>query len=233
MKKKIILLTLVLLPLLLAEGTMAAGISTRALTPADLKFGNIPKAQTVAAQVTSTINLVKKVAAGAIARCPVIESKIQIKVSNFDNSKVRHMQAYQTLKDKLSAMSDRLVARGIDVTALKADLAVLDTKIKKFSDDYATYVSLLKQGQESVCGKSAGQFKLELKEAQTALKTVNADALDIRAYYNTTIKAEIARVRAIIKAMSAGNSTSSPAAPQSALPNPDLIESTTVNNLTQ
>ncbi|MFA6228006.1 MAG: hypothetical protein WC668_02355 [Patescibacteria group bacterium] len=233
MKKKIFLLILVSLSLLLAESALAVGTSTGALTPADLKFGKIPKAQTAAAQVTSTINLVKKVAAGAIARCPVIESKIQIKVSGFDNSKVRHMQAYQTLKDKLSAMSDRLVTRGVDVTALKAALAVLDTKIKKFSDDYAAYVALLKQGQESVCGQSAGQFKAKLKEAQTALKTVNADVLDIRAYYNTAIKAEIAKIRIAIKAMSGGASTSSPAAPQSALPGQDQTESTATNALTQ
>ncbi|MFA6594071.1 MAG: hypothetical protein WCT16_02325 [Candidatus Buchananbacteria bacterium] len=221
MKKKIFLLILALLPLLLAEGVMAAGSSTGALNAADLKFGKVPKPQAVAAQATATVNLIKKVAAGAIARCPVIESKIQIKVSNFDNSKVRHMQAYQALKDKLSGMADRLAARGIDVTALKADLAVLDVKIKKFNDDYATYIALLKQSQESVCGKSAGQFKTQLKEAQTALKTVNADALDIRTYYNTTIKAEIAKIRAAIKAAAAGTATSSPAAPQSAMPNLD------------
>lgn len=197
-----------------------AATSTGALSPQDLKVGNIPRASVVKEikeKVASTTAAIKKAVAGAIARCPVVESKIQIKSSNFDNNKVRHLQAYQNLSDKLSAMADRLAQRNVDVAKLKADIAVLDQKIAKFSDDYAVYIGKLKDTQSYACGKTAGQFKTKLKESHAALKVVNQDAQDIRSYYNTTIKADIAALRAQIKS-EAAISSSSPAAPQAAMP---------------
>lgn len=228
MNRKFILATAALV-LFLSPLMAGAATSTNSWTPDKLKLGNIPSPEALKEKLTSTTAAVKKAVAGAVARCPVIESKIQVRVSGFDNTKVKHMQVYQNLSNRLSVVADRLAARGLDVAKFKADLAVLDQKIQKFNDDYATYIATLKDSQSSACGKTSSQFKAKLKEAHMALKPVNTDALDIRNYYNTTIKADIAALRAVIKAQ-AGNSSSSPAAPQAVLPKLEGVTSSAAIN---
>lgn len=139
-------------------------------------------------------------AKGAIKGCAVIGSKIQAKVTSFDNTKLKHLSVYANLKDRLSKLADRLTARGADVSALRADLLALDQKIAKFSADYAAYMSRFKVGQDAVCGKPEATFKIKLKEAKTALQLVHKDAADIRAFVNTTIKSDINKIRAGFKA---------------------------------
>lgn len=152
------------------------------------------------ATASPILDMARTAVKGAIARCPIIESKIQVKVTAFDNTKMKHLNVYGNLKDRLTTVADRLTARGVDVTALRADLAVLDQKIAKFSTDYAAYITKLKASQESVCGKSSAEFKAKLKETKTALQLMHLDTLDIRTYVATVIKAEINKIRISLKA---------------------------------
>lgn len=168
------------------------------------------------AQGTSTVNakLSAKIASttaaikGALARCPVVESKIQVKATNFDNNKVKHLEIYSKVKERLVSITDKLAAKGIDVTSLRATLVVFDQKITKFSDDYAIYIGKLKESQVFVCGKSEGDFRTKLKDAKTALAQVHKDAVDIRTYYAQTVKPEINKIRALLRAP---KTTSTPA----------------------
>ena len=161
------------------------------------------------AKVSSTSAAVK----GVLARCPVIESKIQVKSTNFDNNKIKHLDAYGKVKDRLVVLADKLASKGVDVSNLKAYLAIFDQKIKKFSDDYAIYIGKLKESQAFVCGKSEGQFRAKLKEAKTAMAQVHKDAVDIRTYYAQTLKPEVNRIRAVLRGQnSTSTSTTTPAA---------------------
>jgi len=146
----------------------------------------------VATRITERVNEAVK---GVIARCAVIESKVQSKTSVFDNSKVRHLEIYANVKNRIIAISGKLAAKGLDLTVLNSYLAVLDQKIKKFSDDYAVYVNKLKESQNFVCGKSEGDFRGKLKEARTALAQVHKDAVDIRTYYAQVLKPELNRLK--------------------------------------
>jgi hypothetical protein len=150
--------------------------------------------QDVGANTTSQ-NAIQKAVSGAIERCPMIESRIQIKVGDFDNNKIRHMEAYANMRERLAKVDTKLVEKSIDTSELKSYLVVLDSKIKKFASDYAAYIGSLKESQVAVCGKSRGQFLAELKKAKTALKVVHQDALDIRSYYVSTIKPELQELR--------------------------------------
>lgn len=140
-----------------------------------------------------------KAVKGALARCPIVESKIQVKVTSFDNMKMKHLTVYANLKERIAKVADRLTARGVDVAALRASLAVLDQKIAKFNADYASYIAKLRGIQESACGKSQGEFMAKLKEVKVALQWVHRDAADIRNYVNTVIKAEINSIRNALK----------------------------------
>lgn len=145
-------------------------------------------------------------AKNAIKRCAVITSKIQTKLSSFDNSKIKHLGVYADLKAQLSTTADKLAARGADVAVLRAYLVTLDEKIAKFNADYASYAAKLKDSQEYVCGKSEGEFLAKLKESRTALQWVFRDAVDIRTFVLTKIKVELNRIRQELK-LAAASST--------------------------
>ena len=194
MKKKIFfasLLCLLVLPLAAAAADKPLFLSRVTSTTAEAD-----------ASASSTVKGIK----GAISHCPIIASKIQLKVTAFDNAKMKHLAVYNGLQASLDKIVAGLSARGSDVAILQADTAVLDQKISKFNADYASYISQLKIGQDYVCGQAQGQFLAQLKTAQTGLMWVLRDATDIRNYYLTTVKKEINRLKALLD----GNATSTP-----------------------
>lgn len=142
---------------------------------------------------------------GVLARCPIVESKIQVKAVNFDNNKIRHLEAYAKVKERVLVLIGKLEAKGIDVTNLKADLVVFDQKVTKFSDDYVIYIGKLKESQVYVCGKSEGQFLAKLKEVKVALAQVHQDAVNIRTYYAQVLKPEINRIKATFRIQKASS----------------------------
>jgi hypothetical protein len=154
-------------------------------------------------KITSTSSPARVVVKGSVPRCTIIEPKIQLKVGGFDKNKIKHLAVYDNLKSRLTAVADKLALKNIDVTALRADLLVLDTKIKKFSDDYAVYIAELRALQDYTCGKPKSQFLAQLKETKVALVQVHKDAADIRAYYASTLKPEIMKLRATLKSLKA------------------------------
>jgi len=173
------------------------------------QLGTRVQTATQNAGVSTTLrNAVQTAVAGAIARCPTIESRIQVKVGNFDNNKIRHMEAYANMKERLAKIDARLAEKGLDTSKLKSELVVPDEKIKKFATDYSTYITKLKESQASVCGQSEGKFLAKIKEAKAGMKVVHQDALDIRAYYVNTIKPELQDLK---KQLNDLRTTSSPA----------------------
>jgi hypothetical protein len=161
--------------------------------------GTLPRAEDGRKITTTTSTVPRVVAKGATPRCAIVESKVQAKMVGFDNLKVKHMSVYTNLKSRLVALGEKLIARGIDISVLQADLQVLDTKIKKFGDDYAAYVNLLKTGQDYVCGRSRAQFLTQWQKVKAALAQVHGDAADIRAYYASTIKPELLKLKALLE----------------------------------
>lgn len=129
-------------------------------------------------------------------RCSIVEEKINIKVSRFENNKVRRVNAYNNLRNRVSKFIDKLSSQGYDVSKLKSDLVTLDEKIKKFSSDYASYITLLKSTKDYACGQSEGQFKGKLSEARKQLQIVHQSALEVRSYFQGTIRPDIQAIRA-------------------------------------
>ncbi len=175
---KIKLISAFIVCLLIAPLVASAAVSAK-----------VPPASSTSA-IGSAITAVK----GAIKRCPIIGSKIQAKITDFDNSKIRNLGVYTSLKIRLATVADQLGAQGLDVKALNADLAVLDQKIAKFSNDYATYIAKLKTSQQFTCGKSEVLFKKQLKDSKSSLQIVNKDAVDVRTYVSSTIRGELNRI---------------------------------------
>lgn len=188
-KKLLFLAITMVLGLVIAVNVLAVNIP-------NTQFDSKMQTEVKNVGVSSTIqNSLRQAVNNAIEKCPTIESRIQMKIVNFDNNKIRHLNAYNNLKERLAKVESRLTDKGLDTTKLKSYLSVLSSKIDKFTNDYATYIDKLKEAQTFVCGKSKAQFLAKLKEARVVLKTVHQDILDIRSYYVNTIKPELQNLK--------------------------------------
>lgn len=129
-------------------------------------------------------------------RCTLVTQRIETTVARYNNNKDKHIQQYKNLAARLSALGEKLRAKGYDTSKLQADSKVLNDKITKLSQDYADFTSKLEATKQYACGSSQGAFKQALKTAQDQLKVVKADSVDIRNYYQTVIKPDIQAIRA-------------------------------------
>lgn len=124
-------------------------------------------------------------------RCAKIQERINNQESNFNGIEGKHTQVYTNLVNRLNKFIARFDAAKLDTTTIKSHLAVLQTKIDKFKEDYAAYLAKLKESKNLTCGHSEGEFKGVLLEAKALLKTVHDDAADIRTYVRETIFADL------------------------------------------
>jgi hypothetical protein len=124
-------------------------------------------------------------------KCALMQQRLTLKHTNYEQSKLRHANAYQNLKNRLEKASLRLSDKGYDVVKLNEDIKTLNIKIVKFSDDYSGYMLKLKETNSYACGHSEGEFRIKLLEAKELLEVVKQDSVDIKNYYSTVIRPEI------------------------------------------
>ena len=129
------------------------------------------------------------------AKCANIEQKIQSRISKFNAGKVRRISAFNNMKRRLTVLEVKLAAKGYDTSKLKADLAVLNSKIDKFLTDYAANNAALSETKKFACGKSEGEFRAQLLESKDLLATVHADSKDIKEYYANTVKPDLQEIK--------------------------------------
>lgn len=130
------------------------------------------------------------------ARCDAVEQRLDTRITAFNNNKGRHIEQHKKMVDRFQKLMAELTTKGYDVSKLEADAKVLNEKIKKFGTDYQAFIDQLKIARLYPCGESEGKFRDEMKKTRDLLQTVQQDSLDVRSYYQTTIRPDIQAVRA-------------------------------------
>lgn len=128
-------------------------------------------------------------------RGEMLQQRIELLIARFENNKERHVEAYNRAKEKVKQLLESLQAKGYDVSKLAQDLQTWDAMIVKFAQDYAAFIAKLKELSELAVGDSEGQFRAGLQEARQLLRQVQQDAMDIRLYYQQTIRSDIQDLR--------------------------------------
>jgi hypothetical protein len=124
-------------------------------------------------------------------RCKNIETRVDTRVKRYENNRQRHVNVYRAMKERIARLVARVEAAGVDATKLKNDLETLDGKIKKLDSDYANFIDGLKTTQDYACGKSEGHFRAKLGEARKGLATARTQWLEIKNYFQGTVRADI------------------------------------------
>lgn len=124
-------------------------------------------------------------------RAKRIQERISLVIARFNNNKDRHIAAYKATKEQVAAIVNALAAQGYDVSKLSQDLKTWDAMIVKFATDFANFINKLTATQQYIPFESQGQFKAALEVARAQLRVVRADDLDIRTFYQTTIRPDV------------------------------------------
>ncbi len=124
-------------------------------------------------------------------KCGTIQSLAEKKLTKFDENKDKHYKIYVELTTLLSEKIVNWDKLGLNTTELKADLAVVKTKIDRFVEDYNTYKSKLETLKKIDCSKTLTDYNNTVKDARDALKIVRKDVVDIKTYYLTQIRPDI------------------------------------------
>lgn len=123
--------------------------------------------------------------------CDEITSRINERIKKYEENHDGHVTAYNKLKTRLQELIVKLESESKDVTKLKADLVILDEKIKAYSDSKAAFIQMLKDSQSMACGQSQGAFKEQVGKIQQAHLTMMEKAKDVRTFFSGTIKVDL------------------------------------------
>lgn len=123
-----------------------------------------------------------------------IQQRIDLIIARFNNNKERHVATYNAMKAKVQEVVNTLAAQGYDVAKLTADLQIWDQMIVKFAQDYVTFIGLLETAKAYAPYESQGQFSSALAQARAQLRVCRQDSLDMRLFYQQTIRPDIAAV---------------------------------------
>ena len=128
--------------------------------------------------------------------CEKRQGKIEEKIAKFEGNKVKHMEAYNNLQDRLEKLSDKLSAKGYNITILDADISVLEGKITQFETDFKAALTKMEEAKDYVCNNhTAVENKNEMKAARDLIKKVRQDSVEIRNYYKSTIRPYIVAIK--------------------------------------
>lgn len=114
---------------------------------------------------------------------------------------------YTNMVSKLTALSAKLKAQGVDVTTLDADIAALQTKINTYNTDFTAYQQAVSDLKSMDCASDPTAFKASLEAARTALLKVRSDAEAIKAYNKATIKPLLEQIKTSLEKTTTSTST--------------------------
>ena len=104
-------------------------------------------------------------------------------------------QVYSNLVDRLTKLSEKLKAKGLDTVDLDAHIVTLQEKIEVFNTDLANYKQAVTDLAEMDCAADAEAFKASLEEARALRQTLSDSGQDIKTFVKDTVKAALMELR--------------------------------------
>ena len=124
-----------------------------------------------------------------------VRQRLELIITRFENNKERHVKVYNEMKEKVQQLLEQMKEKGLDVSKLSQDLAAWDEMIKRFASDYAALMETLKQICELEGGKVEEDFRRMIQGAREQLRKVHQDVMEIRLFYQKTIRSDIQELR--------------------------------------
>ena len=140
-------------------------------------------------------NLALNISANISQACAAREERITLQITRYENNYDRNQAIYDHVKSIVQSALSNLSAKGYDVSQLTADLQTLDGYIQTFQQQKAAVITQLQTAQGYPCGQSEGQFTQAMAEARQLAREAQLTMLNIRTFYQTTIRPDFQDLR--------------------------------------
>lgn len=174
-----------------AEDKVNATASATTTTPAAVITEDTDKPLTTVQIRAKKAVLVGKKAKLNAKKCAVVNSRVNIQITKFQNNLNRRSAWHNRFSRHIKNFITKYKADGYDTTKLETDLVQLNLLIDTFATDKTAYITLLKQSRIYACARSEGEIKSKLIDAKEALKKAKASELAVRTYYQSIIRPDI------------------------------------------
>lgn len=131
--------------------------------------------------------------------CKNIETRLDTRIKRYENNRKMHEKVFENMIARLKRLSDKMKEKGADVDKLDADIKTLNEKIDKLLADHDAFIKTLKDSRSETCDKNndrvKDEFKSKIGEARKQIETIRKDRMDIRDFYKTAIKSDLADIK--------------------------------------
>jgi DNA repair exonuclease SbcCD ATPase subunit len=128
-------------------------------------------------------------------KCGDVQVKLDKLSIKLDESYPKHINTYNKISEKLNILVAKLKDNKKDTTKLEADIQTLKSKVQIAQDNYQGLTDLIAVIKNTACGNSQGNFAALLEDARTHLAELRTALNDVKAYWSTTIKADVAQFK--------------------------------------
>jgi len=129
-------------------------------------------------------------------RCDVIDARAKMIIGRYNDSFPRHVENHEKVAAGVQKLITTLKADGRDTSKLEAVLTTFNQKVQTFGQQSTAVVEQLKVAQQYACGQSQGQYATEIKKSRELAVTAHATLVDLRSYYQNSVRPEIKALRA-------------------------------------
>lgn len=129
-------------------------------------------------------------------RCDVIDARAKLIIGRYNENFPRHVANHKKVAAGVQTLITALKAEGKDTSKLEAVLTTFNQKVLTFGQQATAVVDQLKVAQQYACGQSQGQYATEIKKAHDLAVTAHATLVDLRSYYQNSVRPEIKALRA-------------------------------------
>jgi hypothetical protein len=159
----------------------------------ELKTRSTSSETRISAQASSTMPGVREAVKDKV--CGALETRIDKRLENFGTIYERHKAFYEAHREDLLTLAAKLDVEGISTVKIRADLAVLQTKIKALEDERSAVRTALENSKGLSCGTGDGLFRAEIEKARVAQKNIVAGAADAATFVRTTLRQDVIDLR--------------------------------------
>lgn len=127
-------------------------------------------------------------------RCEFAQSRLEAHKERVELRIEARLNRYQNIISRLDTLALRIENNDGDATSLRASITELSDLVSQFEADYRLYIAEVRDAVNNACGEEV-TFKNIIGKALSALRTAKADAADIRAYIDESLKPLLREVR--------------------------------------
>lgn len=131
--------------------------------------------------------------------CKTAQKKIATVLEKTQTFQFKHSEIHQNWLTKLTNLSARVAATGIDTTTLDGYIQELNALVAQNSLDLENYVSGLQEVSTSNCEADVATFYSNLQTARATRALVVDDTKSVLSYIRDNIKAELQNIKQQLK----------------------------------